>query len=55
MQYSDRGRVMITIDRGDYWHCGFPVPKGTAAKMRAGGIEDFRSNRRNRSIFARSR
>ena len=42
LQYSDRGQAMITIDRGDYWHCGFPVPKGTAEKMRAAGIQDFR-------------
>lgn len=43
MQYSDRGKTMITLDRGDYWHCGFPVPKGTADAMRARGIEDFRA------------
>jgi 2-polyprenyl-6-methoxyphenol hydroxylase-like FAD-dependent oxidoreductase len=43
MQYSDRGKTMVTMDRGDYWHCGFPVPKGTAETMRARGIEDFRA------------
>lgn len=43
MQYTDRGKTMITMDRGDYWHCGFPVPKGTAEAMRARGIEDFRA------------
>ncbi|HET8924367.1 MAG TPA: FAD-dependent oxidoreductase [Candidatus Acidoferrum sp.] len=43
MQYSDRGKTMITLDRGDYWHCGFPVAKGTADAMRARGIEDFRA------------
>jgi len=39
--YSDRGNTMVTINRGDYWHCGFAVPKGTAEKMQARGIEDF--------------
>lgn len=43
MQYSDRGKTVVTMDRGDYWHCGFPVPKGTAEKMQARGIEDLRA------------
>ena len=42
--YSDRGKTMVTVNRGDYWHCGFAVPKGTAEKMQARGIEDFRAS-----------
>jgi 2-polyprenyl-6-methoxyphenol hydroxylase-like FAD-dependent oxidoreductase len=42
MQYADRGHALITVDRGDYWHCGFPVPKGVADQMRAESIEKFR-------------
>jgi len=42
--YSDRGKNLVTIDRGDYWHCGFAVPKETAEKMQARGIEDFRAS-----------
>ena len=41
--YSDRGKTMVTIDRRDYWHCGFAVPKGGAEELRARGIEDFRA------------
>jgi 2-polyprenyl-6-methoxyphenol hydroxylase-like FAD-dependent oxidoreductase len=41
--YSDRGKTIVTINRGDYWHCGFVVPKGTAEKMQARGIEDLRT------------
>ena len=41
--YTDRGKSIVTIDRGDYWHCGFVVPKGTAEQMQARGIEDFRA------------
>jgi len=55
MQYSDRGRALITVDRGDYWHCGFPVPKGTAEKMRAGGIEEFRDQILEIAPFFRDR
>src|SRR5215467_5682422 len=42
--YSDRGKTMVTIDRGNYWHCGFAVPKGTAEKMQARGIEGLRAS-----------
>jgi 2-polyprenyl-6-methoxyphenol hydroxylase-like FAD-dependent oxidoreductase len=55
MQYSDRGQALITVDRGDYWHCGFPVPKGTAERMRARGIEDFRDRIVEIAPFLRDR
>jgi 2-polyprenyl-6-methoxyphenol hydroxylase-like FAD-dependent oxidoreductase len=42
--YSDRGKTMVTINRGDYWHCGFAVPKGAAAELQARGIERFRAD-----------
>src|SRR5215831_7860431 len=53
--YSDRGKTLVTIDRGDYWHCGFAVPKGTAEKMQARGIEDFRASIVEVAPFLRDR
>src|SRR5215472_10957780 len=53
--YSDRGKTMVTIDRGDYWHCGFAVPKGTAEKMEATGIESFRASIVEVAPFLRDR
>ena len=53
--YSDRGKNMVTIDRGDYWHCGFCVPKGAAEKMQARGIEDFRAGIVEIAPFLRGR
>jgi hypothetical protein len=53
--YSDRGKTMVTINRGDYWHCGFAVPKGTAEKMQARGIEDFREGIVEVAPFLRDR
>lgn len=41
--YSDRGKTLVTIDRGDYWHCGFGIPKGAAEKMQSIGIEPLRT------------
>jgi len=43
MLYSDRGMTVVTINRGDYWHCGFAIPKGTADAMRQEGIEGLRA------------
>jgi 2-polyprenyl-6-methoxyphenol hydroxylase-like FAD-dependent oxidoreductase len=41
--YSDRGRALALVDRGSYWQCGFPIPKGTAGELQAKGIEEFRA------------
>ncbi|HEV2386029.1 MAG TPA: FAD-dependent oxidoreductase [Candidatus Acidoferrales bacterium] len=53
--HTDRGKTLVTIDRGDYWHCGFAVPKGTAEEMRARGIEDFRASIAEVAPFLRDR
>ncbi|AOS65316.1 FAD-dependent oxidoreductase [Actinoalloteichus hymeniacidonis] len=37
------GEGIAMIDRGDYWQCGYLIPKGSEAELRASDIEDFRS------------
>ncbi|HWA85925.1 MAG TPA: FAD-dependent oxidoreductase [Opitutus sp.] len=37
-----RGRIMIMLDRGEYWQCGFVIPKGGNDEVRARGLEAFR-------------
>lgn len=32
----------ILIDRGDYWQCGFVIPKGSFEELKAKGLEHFR-------------
>ena len=39
----ERGRLLVMIDRGDYWQCAFLIPKGMAESYRAKGIEAFRA------------
>jgi 2-polyprenyl-6-methoxyphenol hydroxylase-like FAD-dependent oxidoreductase len=39
----ERGRILVMIDRGDYWQCAFVIPKGKAEEIKAGGIEPFRA------------
>jgi 2-polyprenyl-6-methoxyphenol hydroxylase-like FAD-dependent oxidoreductase len=41
--YADRGKALFLTDRGDYWQCGVPAPKGAVTEMQAKGIEDFRA------------
>jgi 2-polyprenyl-6-methoxyphenol hydroxylase-like FAD-dependent oxidoreductase len=40
---ADPGRVLVMIDRGDYWQCAFVVAKGSADAMRLRGIAAIRS------------
>jgi 2-polyprenyl-6-methoxyphenol hydroxylase-like FAD-dependent oxidoreductase len=39
----DRGKILAMLDRGDYWQCGFVIPKGGSEEMRQKGIEHLRS------------
>jgi 2-polyprenyl-6-methoxyphenol hydroxylase-like FAD-dependent oxidoreductase len=38
-----RGRIFIMLYRGEYWQCGFVIPKGTHEEVQARGIEAFRA------------
>lgn len=38
----ERGRLLVMIDRGDYWQCAFLIPKGAAEKYLAMGIDSIR-------------
>ncbi len=37
------GQILILIDRGDYWQCGYIIPKGESDRVRAAGLEAFRA------------
>jgi 2-polyprenyl-6-methoxyphenol hydroxylase-like FAD-dependent oxidoreductase len=39
----DAGSILVMLDRGDYWQCAYVIPKGTAEKVRAAGIEKVRA------------
>jgi len=38
----ERGRLLVMIDRGDYWQCAFLIPKGMAEQYQARGIAAIR-------------
>lgn len=35
------GRIMVMINRGDYWQCAFVIRKGQFAKLKENGLEAF--------------
>lgn len=39
----DTGRLLVTIDRGDYWQCAFVFAKGAAELIRGQGLDAFRT------------
>ena len=39
-----RGRMLVRIDRGDYWQCAYLVPKGGFAALEVAGFEAFRAD-----------
>ena len=38
----DRGRIFISINRGDYWQCGYVIAKGQNEDIRREGLQAFR-------------
>ncbi len=40
------GRLLVLIDRGDYWQCAFVIAKGSADDVRKRGIAAFRKELR---------
>ncbi|HEU4434842.1 MAG TPA: FAD-dependent oxidoreductase, partial [Pyrinomonadaceae bacterium] len=38
------GKIMVMLNRDDYWQCGFVIPKGTFASLKQRGLEMFRQD-----------
>lgn len=38
------GKVMVMLDRGDYWQCGFLIEKGMLDDMKKRGLEQFQND-----------
>jgi 2-polyprenyl-6-methoxyphenol hydroxylase-like FAD-dependent oxidoreductase len=39
----DRGKILVMIDRGDYWQCAFVIRKGSWEETQRKGIEELRA------------
>jgi 2-polyprenyl-6-methoxyphenol hydroxylase-like FAD-dependent oxidoreductase len=40
--HVEAGKMLVMIDRGDYWQCAYVIPKGGIEEVKARGIEAFR-------------
>jgi 2-polyprenyl-6-methoxyphenol hydroxylase-like FAD-dependent oxidoreductase len=41
MGLFEAGRIFVMINRGDYWQCGYVIPKGSFEEVRRGGLTQF--------------
>src|SRR6202040_311696 len=39
--FFQHGRLLVLLDRGDYWQCGFVIPKGGFEEIKAQGLSIF--------------
>jgi 2-polyprenyl-6-methoxyphenol hydroxylase-like FAD-dependent oxidoreductase len=39
----DRGRILVMLNRGDYWQCAFVIGKGSLDAVRSQGLDAFRA------------
>jgi 2-polyprenyl-6-methoxyphenol hydroxylase-like FAD-dependent oxidoreductase len=51
----ESGRIFIMLNRGDYWQCGFVIPKGSLERLHAEGLPAFRASVAQLAPFAADR
>ncbi len=51
----DAGRILVMLDRGDYWQCAFVIPKGTLDGIQRHGLPAFRDELARLAPFLRDR
>jgi 2-polyprenyl-6-methoxyphenol hydroxylase-like FAD-dependent oxidoreductase len=49
--HVESGRMMIMIDRGDYWQCGYVIAKGGTDALKANGLPAFRESVQSMAPF----
>ena len=49
------GKILVTINRGDYWQCAYVIPKGDAEVLRQRGLPAFREAIASAAPFLRER
>ena len=53
--HIEAGRMLVMIDRGDYWQCAFVIPKGSADQVRQSGLPEFRATIRDLAPWLENR
>jgi 2-polyprenyl-6-methoxyphenol hydroxylase-like FAD-dependent oxidoreductase len=49
--HIEAGKIMVMLDRGDYWQCAYVIPKGAIERIKAEGLEAFRQRVLSMSPF----
>jgi 2-polyprenyl-6-methoxyphenol hydroxylase-like FAD-dependent oxidoreductase len=39
--HAEAGKLLVMLDRGDYWQCAYVIPKGGIEEVRATGLDAF--------------
>ena len=55
MGIFETGRILVMIDRGDYWQCGYVIAKGSRAELERHGIGALRDDVARIAPFAADR
>jgi 2-polyprenyl-6-methoxyphenol hydroxylase-like FAD-dependent oxidoreductase len=55
MAHIEAGRMLVMLNRNDYWQCAYVIPKGGAGEVEGAGLPSFRSAVGDISPFLRDR
>ena len=53
--FFQHGKLFVLLDRGDYWQCGFVIPKGGFDEIKARGLPQFQNDIVSFAGFLRDR
>ena len=53
--FFQNGKLLVLLDRDDYWQCGFVIPKGAFDEIKAGGLTQFQNDIASFAGFLRDR
>src|SRR5882672_9862735 len=53
--HIEAGRMMVMLNRADYWQCAYVIPKGSADEVKSKGLDAFRATVAEMSPFVRDR
>jgi 2-polyprenyl-6-methoxyphenol hydroxylase-like FAD-dependent oxidoreductase len=53
--FFQHGKLLVLLDRGDYWQCGFVIPKGGFDNIKARGLQQLQNDIISFAGFLRDR
>jgi 2-polyprenyl-6-methoxyphenol hydroxylase-like FAD-dependent oxidoreductase len=53
--HVESGRMLVMLNRNDYWQCAYVIPKGTADQVKQAGLDQFRNSVGDISPFLHAR